>query len=175
MNKSPPSRSSLSSRNLIVKPSVEEEAARAAFLALPQLIVDHSNLAATTKALADRFAIAGGLFEQGPRVVKIVPTLGGDRVERLNADGVVLEPSFKAPIFIALDDTKKTRTREARTGLKSKATWQIEIPFGHPELGKTALASHDPRSNFIERVKQEIAEFTGVDVGKVVLEIRIVA
>jgi len=91
MNKSPPSRSSLSSRNLIVKPSVEEEAARAAFLALPQLLVDHSNLAATTKALADRFAIAGGLFEQGPHVVKIVPTLGGDRIERLNADGVVLE------------------------------------------------------------------------------------
>src|ERR1700722_1462429 len=68
MNKSPLSRSSLSPRNLVVKPFVEEEAAWAAFLTLPQLVVDRSNFAATTQALADRFAIAGGLYQHGEAV-----------------------------------------------------------------------------------------------------------
>jgi hypothetical protein len=74
-----------------VKAPVEGDRASATFCSLPQLVVDHANLPATVKALAERFAIAGGLFEQGSHVVKIVRSADGDRVERLTAHGVILE------------------------------------------------------------------------------------
>jgi hypothetical protein len=92
MNESLPPPNSLLSRSPVVNARIEGDGASATFWATPpQLIVDHSNLAAVAKALAERFVITGGLFEQGTHVVKIVPTPDGDRVERLNADGVVLE------------------------------------------------------------------------------------
>lgn len=77
---------------------------------------------------------------------------------------------FKAPIFVTLDDLKKTRTREARVGLKSKASWQVIIPLGHPELLKAPASTQDTRA-FIERAKREIAEFFGVDASNVKLHI----
>jgi hypothetical protein len=82
----------LLSGRLVANVPIEGDGASATYWAvLPQLIVDRSNLAATAKALAERFAVTGHLFEQGFQVVKIVHSPDGDRVERLNADGVVLE------------------------------------------------------------------------------------
>ena len=83
--------------------------------------------------------------------------------------------SYKDPIFVALDDVKNSRTGEVRPGLKARAAWQTELPLSHPELRGVTSAAQDPRTSFIERLKQEVAEFIGVDVSKVVLEIRIVA
>jgi hypothetical protein len=81
-------------RSLAVNAPIEEDGASATFWAtLPQLVVDQSNLASTAQALAEHFAIAGGLFEQGSHVVKIVHAPDGDQVQvqRLNVDSVVLE------------------------------------------------------------------------------------
>jgi hypothetical protein len=78
-------------RSLAVKGRIEEGARATSWATLPQLIVDHSNLAATAKALAERFVIAGGLFEQGSQVVKIIHSPDGDRIDRLNVDRVVVE------------------------------------------------------------------------------------
>jgi hypothetical protein len=91
MNNSLPQPIRSFSGGLAVKAEIEDGASATSWATLPELIVDRSNLAAAAKALADRFAITGGLFEQGSTVVKIVRSPDGDRVVRLSADGVVFE------------------------------------------------------------------------------------
>jgi hypothetical protein len=97
-------------------------------------------------------------------------------IEFVNATVKIVEKDnknrarFKAPIFIALDDSKKTRTREAREGLGSKAFLPAIIPLTHPALHKARLASQDSHA-FIERAKREIAEYFGVDASNVKLRI----
>jgi hypothetical protein len=91
MNSSPPEPISPLFGSLAVKAQIEGDGASASSWATrPLLIVDSSNLAATAQSLAERFAIAGGLFEQGSHVVKIIHSPGGDSVERLNANGIVV-------------------------------------------------------------------------------------
>jgi hypothetical protein len=81
---------------------------------------------------------------------------------------------FKAPIFVALDDVKNSRTREVRPGLKKKAAWELRIPLDHSALRTSPISDVDPRAQFFDRLKQEVADFIGVDISKIVLEIRII-
>jgi hypothetical protein len=82
---------------------------------------------------------------------------------------------FKAPVFVALDDVKNSRTGKVKPGLKERALWQIRIPLSRSALHAVSRSSQASRAELIERLKQEMAEFAGVDVSKVILEIRIVA
>jgi hypothetical protein len=82
---------------------------------------------------------------------------------------------FKAPVFVALDDVKNSRTGKVKPGLKARALWELRIPLSRSALHAVSPSSQASRAELIERLKQEMAEFAGVDVGKVILEIRIVA
>jgi hypothetical protein len=55
------------------------------------LIVDRANLPATAKRLANYLARAGGFFERGAQVVRIVHGPEGDWVEPLNPTKVLVE------------------------------------------------------------------------------------
>jgi hypothetical protein len=81
---------------------------------------------------------------------------------------------FKAPIFVALDDVKNSRTREVRAGLKEQAAWRVQIPLDHSALRTLPISGLDPKAQFFDRLKQEVADFIGVDISKIVLEIRII-
>jgi hypothetical protein len=83
------------------------------------------------------------------------------------------ELSHKAPIFIALDTADNGHPPEVGSGLKAKARWRTSVPLAAARAHKSK--SVPPPESFIERVKQEFAELNGVDVGKVVVEFRIIA
>jgi hypothetical protein len=82
---------------------------------------------------------------------------------------------FKTPIFVALDDAKNSRTRKIQSGLKTRALWQVQIPMSRSALSPVSTSGRATRAELIERLKQEMAEFAGVDISKIILEIRIVA
>jgi hypothetical protein len=81
---------------------------------------------------------------------------------------------FKAPIFVALDDIKNSRTGVVRPGLKAKAEWQVQIPLDHSSLRAPPIDGDQSRARFFDRLKQQVADFVGVDISKIVLEIRII-
>ncbi len=82
------------------------------------------------------------------------------------AEGPDLSPT--APIFVALDGES-----DVTAGLKSKAKSRVTI--SRSELLTRRRADRATEESFIDRVKREFAEMNGVDVSKVVLEIKIVA
>ena len=81
---------------------------------------------------------------------------------------------FKAPVFVPLDDVKNSRTGRVQLGLKARALWQVQIPLSRSALARVSVSAGATRAELIERLKQEIAEFAGVDISKIILEIRIV-
>ena len=81
---------------------------------------------------------------------------------------------FKAPVFVALDDVKNSRTGRVHPGLKTRALWQVQIPLSRSALARASGSTGATRAELIERLKQEMAEFAGVDISKIILEIRIV-
>lgn len=78
--------------------------------------------------------------------------------------------SYKAPVFVALDDIPQKGSGALAGGLAAKAKWRQEIP-----LPSITAKPTDQSDGFIERVKREFAERNGVDVTKVIVEFRIVA
>jgi hypothetical protein len=78
--------------------------------------------------------------------------------------------SYKAPVFVALDDVLQKGSGALAGGLGAKAKWREEIP-----LPSIAAKLPDQSDGFIERVKREFAERNGVDVSKVAVEFRIIA
>ena len=72
-----------------------------------------------------------------------------------------------APVFIALDGEPTVTS-----GLKSKAKWQMVVK--RSELSKRQQAQPSATAAFLERVKREYAEMSGVDVNKVVIEFKII-
>jgi hypothetical protein len=79
---------------------------------------------------------------------------------------------FKIPIFVPLDDVKKSKTRDARQGLKARAVWQVQVPIGRLS-SRPPTTDEDHRARFLENIKRHVADFVGVDVSKIELEIRI--
>jgi hypothetical protein len=82
---------------------------------------------------------------------------------------------FKAPVFVALDDVKNSRTGRAQTGLKARALWQVQIPLSRSALARVSDSGGATRAELIERLKREMAEFAGVDISKIRLKIEIIA
>jgi hypothetical protein len=82
---------------------------------------------------------------------------------------------FKAPVFVALDDVKNSRTGRVQTGLKARALWQVQIPLSRSALARVSDSGGATRAELIERLKQETAEFAGVDISQVRLKIEIIA
>ena len=80
---------------------------------------------------------------------------------------------FKVPVFLPLDDVRNSRTKDLRSGLKIKAAWHAVVPLGQLPTQSSASDGEDYRARFFEHIKKQIADFVGVDVGKVDLEIRI--
>ena len=78
--------------------------------------------------------------------------------------------SYKAPVFMALDDSPQKGSGALAGGLGAKAKWWEEI-----SVESVAAKLPDQSDGFIERIKREFAERNGVDVSKVVVEFRIVA
>ena len=82
---------------------------------------------------------------------------------------------FKAPIFVALDDVKNSRTGRVQPGLKARKLWQVQIPLSRSALARVSDSGGPTRAELIERLKQEMAEFAGVDISKIRLKIEITA
>ncbi len=82
---------------------------------------------------------------------------------------------FKAPVFVALDDVKNSRTGRVQTGLKARALWPVQIPLSRSALARVSDSGGATRAELIERLKQEMAEFAGVDISKIRLKIEIIA
>ena len=80
---------------------------------------------------------------------------------------------LKIPVFVPLDDVRNSRTKRVRPGIGIKAAWQVQIPLGRLPTQSSALGNEDYRARFYEDIKKQIADFVGVDVSKIVLEIRI--
>jgi hypothetical protein len=76
--------------------------------------------------------------------------------------------SYKAPVFVALDDSPQKGSGALAGGLGAKAKWREEI-----SVESVASKKPDQLDALIERVKREFAERIGVDVRKIVLEFRI--
>jgi hypothetical protein len=77
------------------------------------------------------------------------------------------ELSYKAPIFVALDDRRRGRT-DIIVGLKAKAQWHTTIPLASV-AGSESSSSAAP-SGFVERARLEFAQLNGVDVSRVMVE-----
>jgi hypothetical protein len=81
---------------------------------------------------------------------------------------------FKAPIFIALDDVTNSRMGKIQPGLKAGARWQVQIPTSRSALPIASGKTPESHTQLIERLKRQVATSIGVDMSKVVLEIRII-
>jgi hypothetical protein len=81
---------------------------------------------------------------------------------------------FKAPIFVALDDVTNSRTGKIQSGLKARRLWQVQIPTSRSALPTASDKTLESHTQLIERLKREVAILIGVDISKVVLEIRII-
>jgi len=104
-----------------------------------------------------------------PRVLLEVFSAAALTIERNKRD----ESRFKAPFFIPLDDVKASKTKPMRPGLKIKAAWRAVVPLGEISIERAASGTEDHRTRFFEHIRAQIADFVGVDVGKIDLEIRI--
>ena len=82
-----------------------------------------------------------------------------------------LQFSHKSPVFIALDPSDKGPAPKVTSGLKTRAKWRISVPLDAAPVDKHVAFA----GSFVERVKREFAELTGVDVCKVIVEFRIIA
>jgi hypothetical protein len=80
---------------------------------------------------------------------------------------------FKIPFFVPLDDVRASKTKGARPGLKHRAEWHAVVPLGEGSMPADASGTEDHRNRFFEHVKKQIADFVGVDVSKIDLQIRI--
>jgi hypothetical protein len=80
---------------------------------------------------------------------------------------------FKIPVFIPLDDVRNSRTKRVRPGIGGRAAWQVQVSLDQLPTQSLASGNEDYRAQFFEHVKKQIADFVGVDVSKIVLEIRI--
>jgi hypothetical protein len=83
-----------------------------------------------------------------------------------------LNPPLDAPISVSMDEKRPPGSGAAFPGLKARAKWSQEFPLSQvvaetPELNRQA--------GFVARVKREFAALIGVDEGKVVVELRVVA
>jgi hypothetical protein len=92
-------------------------------------------------------------------------------IEKKNRD----KSRFKVPVFLPLDEVRNSRTKTVLAGIAMRADWNVqvslsELPSGLREL---TFGPKDERAGFFEHLKQQIADFVGVDVSKIVLEIRI--
>ena len=81
---------------------------------------------------------------------------------------------FKAPIFVALDDVTNSRTGKVQPGLNGKELWMRPIETNRSALPTASGKTPESHAQLIERLKREVATLIGVDIGKVVLEIRII-
>jgi hypothetical protein len=81
---------------------------------------------------------------------------------------------FKAPVFVALDDVKNSRTGTVQPGIKERALWQAQIPLSRSALARVSVSAGATRAELIERLKQEMAEFAGVDISKISVKIQII-
>lgn len=82
---------------------------------------------------------------------------------------------FKAPVFVALDDVKNSRTGRVQKGLEKKKLWLVQIPLSRSALASVSRSAGTTRAVLIERLKQEMAEFAGVDISQIRLRIEIIA
>jgi len=73
-----------------------------------------------------------------------------------------------APIFVDLDGD----VSDVTAGLKAKARWRVIIPRSDVPVRRGA--NRDSAEGFVDRVKREFAEMTGVDVSKVSIEFKII-
>jgi hypothetical protein len=82
---------------------------------------------------------------------------------------------FKVPIFLPLEDVRNSRTNKVLPGIGKEAAWNVQVSLSELASGVTELTSgpKDKRARFFEHLKKQIADFVGVDVSKIVLEIRI--
>jgi hypothetical protein len=80
---------------------------------------------------------------------------------------------FKVPVFVRLDDVKASMTKAAVVGLKKECRWQVFIPLGKLSTQPPVSDGEAHRAGFYEQIKKQIADFNGVDIGKVDLQIRI--
>ena len=78
--------------------------------------------------------------------------------------------SHKTPIFLPLDH--KPGGSERTVGLKPLSNWSQEIPFS--SVPKPVAIPTERVGEFIERVRREYAELTGVEIDRVRTEFRIV-
>ncbi len=77
------------------------------------------------------------------------------------------EDRYKTPFFIALDETKKGQV--VYPGLKDMAKWHEQVALDQVP----AITVHEDRAHFFERMKRQIADFIGIDVSKIELDVRI--
>ena len=78
---------------------------------------------------------------------------------------------FKIPVFVPLDDVRNSRTKQVRPGIGKEALWKEQLPLGR--LPTQSPEDEEYRARFYEDIKRQIADFVGVDISKLVLEIRI--
>jgi hypothetical protein len=80
---------------------------------------------------------------------------------------------YKAPTFVALDDKPQKRSTSSLAGLKAKAKWKTTVRIDETMTRKSSRS--ETTGDFVERVKREFAELSGVDITKVVVEFRILS
>lgn len=79
--------------------------------------------------------------------------------------------SFEIPVFIPLDRIARKNVGHEIANLKDSAIWKVVFSAKDVEA---ATSSHDTEA-LIERFKREFAEMIGVEVAKIVVEVRIVS
>jgi hypothetical protein len=79
---------------------------------------------------------------------------------------------LEAPVMVPLDDTRPPDSEMPVPGLKAHAKWSAEFPLSDV---LDQIPEHERNAGFVDRVKREFATLIGVDVGKVVVEFRVVA
>jgi hypothetical protein len=114
-------------------------------------------------------ALAVDVLAFAPETLRQVFSATVEVSEKNNKD----KSRFKNPVFVPLDDVRNSRTKKVRPGIGIEAAWQVQIPLGRLSTRSSALGNEDYRARFYEDIKKQIADFVGVDVSKIVLEIRI--
>jgi hypothetical protein len=117
-------------------------------------------------------------------VIFVVPTAdGSDSAEVLSfLPSVVIDAfdhaldsqnpglSYKAPVFVALDDATGGGAATAGSALKSKAQWSKVIPL---DSVRSKTSQRESIREFRERVHREFAKLQGLDVSDVAVEFTI--
>jgi hypothetical protein len=81
--------------------------------------------------------------------------------------------NYKVPVFVPLDDVKNSRTKQVLPGLKHRAAWHAVVPLGQLPEQSLASGNEDHRARFFENIKQQIADYVGLDISKIDLKIGI--